>query len=238
MKTSKLSSLPRSRAFALVGALAMTAAFPARSAMAAVIKVACIGEHTTHSHHLEFAQEYPAHLQTLLGAGYEVKNFGDGVGMLTTGHPPGDYMEFVKSVGYMQSLTYPADIVVFGPWGKHDSIATGGYDATANTLDPAQFKAAYQTLLQTYIDLPSHPKVLLALPIPFPSRRAHRAAHDRRAANRERRRGNQDAADFDLYNLFLNKTTDYKDWTISPTRPRGPTWAAARRSTSKRWPMR
>ena len=53
---------------------------------AAPIKVACIGEHTTHSHHFPplnrdtqpvATQEYPAMLQTKLGSGYNVQNFGD-----------------------------------------------------------------------------------------------------------------------------------------------------------------
>ena len=98
--------MPSLRLSACFVGFALSATAICTMADAAVIKVACIGEQSTHSHHLEYPQEYPAHLQTLLGTGYEVMNFGDGVGMLTTGHPPGDYSEYVKSVGYMQSLTY------------------------------------------------------------------------------------------------------------------------------------
>jgi MYXO-CTERM domain-containing protein len=199
------------RGLLTMGAVALGAIAPRAAWAQAVIKVACIGEHTTHSHHLDFAQEYPAHLQTLLRSGYEVKNFGDGVGMLTTGYPPGDYMEYVKSVGYMQSLTYPADIVVFGPWGKHDSVATGGYDPAVNKLDPAKFKAAYETLLQTYIDLPSHPKVLLALPIPFPFGAPTGPLTTIVLPTVKDVAASKKLPTFDLYNLFLNQKDDYKD---------------------------
>jgi acyl-CoA thioesterase-1 len=180
-------------------------------AWGAPIKVACIGEHTTHSHHLEYAQEYPAHLQTLLGSAYEVKNFGDGVGMLTTGYPPGDYLEYTKSVGYMQSLTYPADIVVFGPWGKHDSVATGGYDPAVNTLDPVKFKTAYQALLQTYVDLPSHPKLLLALPIAFPYGAPTGPLTTIVLPTVKDTAEKTKLPFFDLYNLFLNDRAHFKD---------------------------
>jgi MYXO-CTERM domain-containing protein len=194
-----------------VGAVALAVTAPRAARAQTVIKVACIGEQSTHSHHLDYPQEYPAHLQTLLGPGYEVKNFGDGVGMLTTGYPPGDYLEYVKSVGYMQSLTYPADIVVFGPWGKHDSDATGGYDPAVNKLDPVKFKAAYEALLQTYIDLPSHPKVLLALPIPFPFGAPTGPLTTIVLPTVKDVGAEKKLPTFDLYNVFLNQKADYKD---------------------------
>ena len=60
-----------------------------RAAEAAPVKVACVGEHTTHSDLFPATnresqpvgmQEYPAMLQTMLGAGYDVRNFGDATG--------------------------------------------------------------------------------------------------------------------------------------------------------------
>src|SRR6476469_4314087 len=65
-----------------------------RAASAAPIKVACIGEHTTHGHAFPAnnretqpvgMQEYPAQLQTLLGPGYDVRNFGDCCGSVLQG---------------------------------------------------------------------------------------------------------------------------------------------------------
>src|SRR5258708_1022336 len=70
-------------AFLLTTALCWTSV---RAASAAPIKVACIGEHPTHGHAYPAnnretqpvgMQEYPAQLQTMLGAGYDVRNFGD-----------------------------------------------------------------------------------------------------------------------------------------------------------------
>ena len=38
------------------------------------VRVACCGEHTTHSAHPQFKPEYPGRLQRLLGPGYEVSD--------------------------------------------------------------------------------------------------------------------------------------------------------------------
>ena len=79
----RASKIALSSAFALVTALGWKGGL---SASAAPIKVACIGEHTTHSHAFPALnresqpagmQEYPAMLQTMLGTGYQVRNFGD-----------------------------------------------------------------------------------------------------------------------------------------------------------------
>jgi len=81
-RTTRLSLGPRATFF-LATALCWTSV---RAASAAPIKVACIGEQTTHGHAYPAnnresqpvgMQEYPAQLQTMLGADYEVRNFGD-----------------------------------------------------------------------------------------------------------------------------------------------------------------
>jgi len=46
-------------------------------------KVACCGEHTTHSSHPAFLPEYPGRVGELLGADYEVENFGFATAVVT-----------------------------------------------------------------------------------------------------------------------------------------------------------
>src|SRR5882672_8443902 len=107
-----------------------------RTADAAPLKVACIGEHTTHSHHFPALnresqpvgmQEYPAMLQTLLGANYQVRNFGDCCGTVLQGYTPQETHPYVlgalsaaEGPGYNESVAFAPDIVVIGSWGRHD----------------------------------------------------------------------------------------------------------------------
>jgi hypothetical protein len=51
------------------------------------IKVACVGEQTTHSDQLSRTVEYPAMLQKMVGSAYDVENFGDCCSAVLTGYP-------------------------------------------------------------------------------------------------------------------------------------------------------
>jgi acyl-CoA thioesterase I len=156
---------------ALVGTLAA-----APLALAAPIKVACIGPQHVHSHQLDYPREYPAKLQKLLGADYMVGNFGDCCATILRGYPrqreTHPYLEGGESypqVGpgnFKDSVKFMPDIAVIGPWGKHDTeIANQLYKGT---LDRAKFEADYEELIKTYQNLPSKPKIYLFLPIPIP----------------------------------------------------------------------
>jgi len=143
----------------------------ANAAAAPVVKVACFGDSSTHSDQLQQAQEYPAKLQQLLGSAYDVRNFGDCCGTVlrasryhnTHGsHPfidPGHELE--------QSIAFLPDIVVIGGVGKHDVDENGGIGAQ-NSIVAAEFEEDYEILVQKYLDMPSHPKILVATPIPYP----------------------------------------------------------------------
>src|SRR6185436_20065552 len=118
-------------------ALFCTVGGSALGAAAAPIKVACIGEHTTHSHAFPALnretqpvgmQEYPALLQTRLGAGYDVRNFGDCCASVTQGystvgqenHPYVQGSNAGDGPAYNESIAFLPDIVVIGSWGRHD----------------------------------------------------------------------------------------------------------------------
>ena len=152
-----------------------------RAAWAAPLKVACIGEHTTHSHHFPAlnrdtqpvaTQEYPAMLQTLLGTGYEVRNFGDCCGTVLQGYMPAETHPYVlgslspaEGPGYNESIAFLPDIVVIGSWGRHD---WGLAQAPASTWNLAKFETDYDDLVQRYQRLASHPLIFVSLPIPIP----------------------------------------------------------------------
>ncbi len=150
-----------------------------RSASAAAIKIACIGEHTTHSHAFPALnresqpvgmQEYPAMLQTMLGAAYQVRNFGDCCASVTQGYTPDEGHPYVlgsnagDGPGYKESIAFLPDIVVIGSWGRHD---WGLSAAAALKWNIDNFETGYEDLIRRYLALSTHPKVFVSLPIPI-----------------------------------------------------------------------
>ncbi len=95
-----------------------------------VIRVACVGDSITFGAGVKDAKnKYPARLGVLLGAGYEVKNFGvSGATMLDKGDKP-----YKKQKAYQQAFEFKPDIVVIKlgtndskphNWAKKDDFAT------------------------------------------------------------------------------------------------------------------
>jgi hypothetical protein len=145
----------------------------------AAIKVACIGEHTTHSHAFPAMnresqpagmQEYPAMLQTMLGAAYQVRNFGDCCASVTQGYVVDEGHPYVlgsnagDGPGYKESIAFLPDVVVIGSWGRHD---WGLSAAAALKWNIDNFETGYDDLVQRYRALASHPKIFVSLPIPI-----------------------------------------------------------------------
>jgi hypothetical protein len=141
----------------------------AGEARAAAVKVACIGEQTTHSDQFPATGvgEYPWMLQMRLGAAWDVQNFGDCCATVLQGYPKqAETHPYLTGKPYMTSLPFAPDIVVIGSWGKHDTeIANSLY---VGVLDPVKFQSDYDTLVTTYLNLASHPKVYVSLPVPIP----------------------------------------------------------------------
>src|SRR5262249_40803192 len=150
-----------------------------RAAAAAPIKVACIGEHTTHSHAFPAMnreaqpvgmQEYPAMLQTQLGTTYQVRNFGDCCATVTQGystvgqetHPYVQGSNAGDGPGYTESLAFLPDIVVIGSWGRHD---WGKAKASTETWSLPKFQQDYDDLVQRYMNLSTHPRIFVSLPV-------------------------------------------------------------------------
>lgn len=116
------------------------------------IKVACIGDSVTYGYGIENNDEnsYPAQLQQLLGATYNVVNFGfSGATMLKNGHKP--YWE--KEV-FKKSQDFEPNIVIIhlglndqgnNNWPKHKN----------------EFESDYLEMIAIYKNLPSKPSVFI-----------------------------------------------------------------------------
>jgi hypothetical protein len=167
---------------------ALLASTLARSAGAAPLKVACIGEQTTVSCEVALSKEWPAQLQTILGANYDVVNDGgDTQGTVLT------QASYCKGVGadpfanpanactatpggascpsgcYKDSITSP-DVVVIGPWGEHDyRVVTACQGTNPAVASLATFEAAYDALVEGYLALTPKPLVILTTPLLIPS---------------------------------------------------------------------
>ena len=119
------------------------------------IRVACIGNSITYGTFIPNREMncYPAQLQAYLGDGYEVKNFGaSGRTILSKGDYP-----YSETDTYKASLEYQPDIVLI-KLGTNDT-------KPQNWKYKNEFKDNYQTLIDTYQNLKSHPRIILLTPI-------------------------------------------------------------------------
>ena len=117
-------------------------------------KVACIGDSITWGFTLlrPWKQSYPALLQEHLGAEYEVRNFGynDASARFDADTP------YVHKGVYQKSLEWNPDIVL---------IMLGSNDTKKRNWDPGIFRRDYRKLVESYVSLPSSPRVVLIAPI-------------------------------------------------------------------------
>ncbi|MFA1770205.1 GDSL-type esterase/lipase family protein [Rufibacter glacialis] len=99
------------KALFLLAFLSVLVAFPGVALpQAKVLKVACIGNSVTYGYGIQDREQssYPAQLQKLLGAGYQVGNFGlSGATLLEKGHRP-----YNKTQQYQDALAFKADIAI------------------------------------------------------------------------------------------------------------------------------
>ncbi len=116
-------------------------------------RIACIGDSITWGFFIagRDTNSYPAVLGRLLGEGYEVRNFGYNDASVQR-HADTPY--WTKSV-YKDSLEWRADIVI---------IMLGTNDTKRRNWISAKFREDYLAFVQTYLSLPSPPKVFLCTP--------------------------------------------------------------------------
>ncbi len=125
------------------------------------IKVAAVGDSITFGSDsagpIKPEDKYPAKLQALLGASYQVENFGvSGATMLEQGTDSGGAKKgYVHQEKYTESQAFQPDIVVI-MLGTNDSKALNWETYKAEYVDDAL------KLIKSYRDLDSHPAVYLA----------------------------------------------------------------------------
>ena len=119
-------------------------------------KVACIGASITYGAFIDDREHnnYPIQLQDYLGENYEVRNFGkNGATLMRKGDRP-----YINNEQYRQSLAFQPDIMLI--------------KLSANDTKPwnwkykEEFMNDYQTLIDSYLHLDSHPRVILETPFP------------------------------------------------------------------------
>lgn len=139
------------RLFLLTFLSAFCSALPAQT----VIRVACVGDSITAGAGVKDpANKYPARLGVLLGAEYEVKNFGvSGATMLDAGDKP-----YKKQKAYQQALDYKPDIVVI-KLGTNDSKAH-------NWAKNADFDKDTESLVEAFQKANPKAKIYLCHPVP------------------------------------------------------------------------
>jgi lysophospholipase L1-like esterase len=129
---------------------------PLRGQESTTVRVACVGNSITAGYGLKkpSVDAYPAVLQRILGADYEVRNFGhSGRTLLNHGDRP-----FMKEPEFRNALAFLPNIV---------TIKLGTNDSKPNNWTyREEFQADLEAMIDSFQLLPSHPQIYLCLPIP------------------------------------------------------------------------
>jgi alpha-L-fucosidase 2 len=120
------------------------------------VRIACIGASITYGATLANPERdaYPQQLGKLLGARYQVTNYGvSGATLLRMGN-----LSYRSTTAYQAALQSNPDIVF---------IDLGGNDAKLiNRVHIAEFENDYRDLIQSFEELPACPRIILLLPLP------------------------------------------------------------------------
>ncbi|WP_415908849.1 GDSL-type esterase/lipase family protein [Oleiharenicola sp. Vm1] len=120
------------------------------------LRVACLGDSITEGYGTgdPVHKSYPAQLAGLLGAGYEVRNFGvGGATLLDSGDKP-----YRSLPAFAQACAFQPEIIVIG-LGTNDS-------KPQNWQFRDRFVANYVSLLRQLRSLPSKPRLFICQPMP------------------------------------------------------------------------
>lgn len=125
-----------------------------------LIRVACIGNSVTEGVGTTdpATRAYPAVLQRMLGAGYDVRNFGLSCStVLKKGTDAGRPFAYINSDNCCRAKEFMPDVVI---------IKLGGNDGKpCNWQYGDEFEADYQALIDEFKYLPSLPEIFICLPV-------------------------------------------------------------------------
>jgi lysophospholipase L1-like esterase len=141
------------RLLLLVWALGWAAVQPVT---AQVTKIACVGDSITEGSGVDnpTVNAYPVVLGRLLGTNYQTRNFGvSGRTLLRKGDYP-----YWKEAAFRNATNYAPDIVTI-KLGTNDS-------KPYNWRYKDQFAGDLRDLIDIFTSLPSHPRIVLCLPVP------------------------------------------------------------------------
>ncbi|MGA3170821.1 MAG: GDSL-type esterase/lipase family protein [Chthoniobacteraceae bacterium] len=123
----------------------------------APIKVACIRDSITHGAGAPNGQSYPDQLQTMLGSGWQVRNFGVSSRTLLK---KGDYPYMIEKA-FQDAQQYQPDVVI---------IMLGTNDTKPqNWVFHDDFYADYRSLIAAFANLPGKPRIYICRPCPVPA---------------------------------------------------------------------
>ena len=119
------------------------------------VKIACVGNSITYGAGIINREKncYPAQLQAYLGNGYDVRNFGVSA---RTALSKGDH-PYIREAAFKESQEFQPDIVLI-KLGTNDT-------KPQNWKYKEEFMSDYQSLIDTYQALGSHPRVILLTPL-------------------------------------------------------------------------
>lgn len=137
----------------------LVAAKPAQAA----INVACVGDSITYGVNLASGQTYPAQPAGMLGSGYNVQNFGNpGLALMKLNPQPAYHPAYVDSTQYQAAISSNPNIVVI-MLGTNDASFAPYSGQTWDQSYDNTYKSQYQSLISTFKNLASHPKVYVMI---------------------------------------------------------------------------
>lgn len=121
------------------------------SAHPGTIKLACVGDSITEGYSNSAGRSYPSQLAPLLGAKWDVRNFG-----LKSRTLLKDTAEtYWTTSQFFAAQNFLPDVVV---------IMLGANNAKAAYWDPVNFEADYAAMISTFQNLSSNPRIFICRP--------------------------------------------------------------------------
>jgi acyl-CoA thioesterase-1 len=118
------------------------------------VKVACIGNSITEGAEIEKALRYPEQLQTMLGDGYEVRNYGLGGRTLLR---KGDF-SYWQEEKYKEVLAWNPDVIII-KLGTNDS-------KPQNWIYADEFEKDYRDFIRSFKHPGGHKRIYICTPVP------------------------------------------------------------------------